>query len=93
MSKMSQILEGWGRHIAYAWFNIYNEERKQIMETRLEICDTCSIRTERLCDETKLETHPITGELERGCGCSIQAKAFVMENNVCPLAKWPEINL
>lgn len=91
MSKLTQILEGWGRHISYAWFNIYNEKHKQVMEKRLEICDTCYIRTKGICDERKGEIHPITQEPAIGCGCSIQAKAFVMENNVCPLAKWPEV--
>ena len=91
MSIIAQILEGWGRHISYAWFNIYNEKHKQIMEKRLEVCDSCSIRTKGICDDSKTELDPETGEIYRGCGCSIQAKSFVMENNVCPAGKWENV--
>ena len=91
MSKIAQILEGWGRQIAYAWFNIYNKKHKQIMENRLEVCDTCSIRTKNICDDSKTEVDNITGNIIRGCGCSIQAKSFVMENNICPAGKWENV--
>jgi hypothetical protein len=64
MSKISEILNGWGNLAKHA-IGILDEDTKTISENRLEICNDCEFRKTDFCDE---------------CGCFLPAKVLSMDS-------------
>lgn len=79
MSKLGKQLG----EIGSGWFNYIFEspEVEAIALPRLKICDSCPIRTNKVCDRKK----SIDGVF--GCGCPLEKKARSI-NSKCPLGKW-----
>jgi hypothetical protein len=86
MSKIKEILEGWG-NMLFQGYDGLAPELQQRVDERLSKCDDCKIRTGVICDPTKVGTHEQTGKIVRGCGCHLRAKAMSV-NSQCPLGKW-----
>ena len=86
ITKMKQILEGWAKMVAKK-FNQLDQDSQDLASSRLCICDSCEMRLGSICDPTKVAPHAITGNLTRGCGCSLAAKTLV-KGARCPLGKW-----
>jgi hypothetical protein len=86
MSKIKEIIEGWGRLLFQDYDNLA-PALKERTEQRLSICHDCKIRNGVICDPTKTGTHAETGKIVRGCGCHLRAKALSV-NSSCPLGKW-----
>jgi hypothetical protein len=86
MSKIKDIIEGWGR-LLFQNYDDLAPGLKERVEARLSICDECKIRNGVVCDPTKTGTHEQTGKIVRGCGCHLRAKAMAV-NSSCPLGKW-----
>lgn len=55
---------------------IYRTELQKLAHKRRKICNSCSIRTNGMCDRSK-----------GGCGCNIEAKTLC-ETCKCPKSKW-----
>ena len=86
MSKISEILVGWGNAIKEKLGlldNTISEEAKR----RMVICDGCEVRNLWMCDSGKTGKDKLTGEMKNGCGCIIFAKATSPDSK-CPLNKW-----
>jgi cytoskeletal protein CcmA (bactofilin family) len=64
MSKISEILNGWGG-MARAGLGILESDKKVISENRLNICNECELRKIMFCGK---------------CGCLITAKVLSMES-------------
>jgi len=68
-------------------FNQLDKDSQELASSRLSICDSCEMRLGAICDPSKVAPHAITGNLTRGCGCSLAAKTLVTKAK-CPLGKW-----
>lgn len=86
MSKVKNILKGWGRKVKDK-FNTLEPEIKEMSEKRLKICDPCPVRYGNTCSSKREGFHKDTNELTKGCGCFVDAKSMV-EDEKCPLNKW-----
>jgi hypothetical protein len=86
MSKISEILTGWG-HLIKDRFDALDPEIKALSEDRLQACNVCNLRTGTICDPRRVEPHLVTGNLTKGCGCNIAAKSL-SPGSKCPLGKW-----
>lgn len=86
MSKIKEILEGWGNMFFQNFGGLAPEIQKRADE-RLSVCHDCKIRSGVICDPTKVGTNEKTGKISRGCGCHLRAKAM-SANSECPLGKW-----
>lgn len=86
MSKLKEILDGWGNRIKDT-FGTLDEDIKIMSQIRLEQCNSCSMRTFNTCDPTKQIKHIVTEQLVRGCGCNISAKTLSPDSE-CPAGKW-----
>ena len=86
MSKISEILNGWGNAIKDR-LGLLDSDVSDEAKRRMAICDTCEIRTLWMCDSGKSGKNLKTNEIVSGCGCVIFAKATSTESN-CPLNKW-----
>lgn len=75
MSQVNDIFSGW-YNLALDKLNLLSEEKKKIGLERLEICNTCPIRTSFYCDKDK-----------GGCGCNVAAKVVSISGK-CPKDKW-----
>ena len=85
-SQISQIITGWG-NLVKSHFVELAPELKQQSEHRLLICNGCSMRSGGTCNPSQTGKHVVTGEMVRGCGCRLAAKAL-SPGSVCPLGKW-----
>lgn len=86
MSKLKEILDGWG-NVVKDRFGVLDEEIKVMAQIRLEQCDSCSMRSGNICDPKKELKHIVTEQLVNGCGCNISAKTL-SPNSECPAGKW-----
>jgi len=86
MGQLKEILDGWGNRIKDS-FGLLNEEIKIMAEIRLEQCNSCSMRTNNVCDPNKKLKHIVTEQLVNGCGCNIAAKTLSPDSE-CPAGKW-----
>ena len=86
MSKLKEILDGWGNRIKDT-FGTLDEDIKIMSQIRLEQCHSCSMRSGNVCDPTKQLKHIVTEQLVRGCGCNISAKTLSPDSE-CPAGKW-----
>ena len=75
MSKIKQILSGWG-NLLKDEMGFLDKETKDMSTKRLLICNNCPIRTENVCDK-----------LKGGCGCPIIPKSLSPESD-CPKGYW-----
>lgn len=75
MAKIRNIIEGWSNDILNE-FGLLSVEKKRLAIDRLLICDTCDVRTNKICDKRK-----------GGCGCPIKKKVMAIHDS-CPLRKW-----
>ena len=87
MSKITEILEGWGNVIKDN-FNAVDPQTKELSKKRLIHCDSCNLRQGSSCSTTIFGYHVITNERTNGCGCNISAKTL-SRSSQCPLGKWP----
>lgn len=96
MSKLTEILDGWGNVVKDA-LGFLDPEIKAEAERRLNICNRCPMRNIRTCDPN-LRGHVITdfdyhgelrkkGSLASGCGCDISAKSL-SPGSKCPVGLW-----
>ena len=80
------------RNIAEGWYNFINATAytKRLMQSRLEICDTCPSK-EQLSSigEKIVKTINEEGNLFKckECGCPLAAKTANLKEK-CPLGKW-----
>ena len=86
MSKISQIMEGWGNVIKDK-FDLVDPEVKGLSEMRLLQCDPCPIRQGNTCSPSIYGYHIKTKKRVNGCGCNIAAKTLSVTSN-CPIGKW-----
>ena len=85
-SQLEQIFTGWGNYIKSHFVDLSPELKKE-SEKRLKICHTCDMRNGGTCSTQRMGKHVVTGELKRGCGCRLAAKAL-SPGSECPLGKW-----
>ena len=85
-SKIEQILTGWGNFVKSHFVDLEPSLKEQ-GQIRLEICDGCDMRNGGTCSTQKEGRHVVTGEMVRGCGCRLAAKALSPSSR-CPLGKW-----
>ena len=83
---LNQILTGWGNYIK-SHFTSLEPELQMQGEWRLSICHKCDMRNGGTCSTQKEGQHVVTGEMVRGCGCRLAAKALSPSSR-CPLGKW-----
>ena len=86
MSKIKEILDGWGNLIKDV-FNTLDEETKQMGEKGLSICNDCAVRDGFICSSNKQDWDKTTNEIKKGCGCQVFAKTL-SPTSTCPLNKW-----
>jgi hypothetical protein len=86
MSKIFEILEGWGNLIKDG-FNMLDAESKELSESRLLHCHGCDMRLGSICNPNRVAPHKVTNNLTRGCGCNIAAKSMTLLAQ-CPLGNW-----
>jgi len=84
--NIKHIIEGWA-NVVKDRFDLLNDDIKEMASNRILICDECEIRSGGACSTSKVGQHTVTGELKRGCGCFIAAKATIPDSE-CPLGKW-----
>ena len=84
--QINQIIEGWG-NLVKDKLNLLHPPIKAVAESRLKICDACSIRKNNICDTNQTITNIQTKKLVKGCGCNIAAKTLAMAAQ-CPAGKW-----
>ncbi len=83
---IEQILTGWGNYVKSHFVELAPELKAE-GQKRLEICNSCSMRDRGTCSTARRGKHVITGEMMKGCGCKLAAKAL-SPKSVCPLGKW-----
>lgn len=83
---IEQILTGWGNYVKSHFVEL-DPILKAEGQRRLEICNGCSMRDRGTCSTARKGKHVATGELKKGCGCRLAAKAL-SPGSVCPLGKW-----
>jgi hypothetical protein len=86
LSKVSEILEGWGNVIKDS-FGTLDPGIKSLSKSRMLMCDDCEIRVGNVCAPYKQGKHIETGEMTGGCGCALIAKTLSLDSE-CPLGKW-----
>ena len=86
MSKINEILDGWG-NLVKAEFNLLNPEILKMSQQRLELCHSCDMRSGNTCSRSKKGKHVVTGLVLTGCGCNLSAKPL-SPTSKCPLGKW-----
>jgi hypothetical protein len=86
MINFKLIVEGWANYLR-SKFDLLNDDIKILAYDRIEICDTCPVRVGTSCSPAKTVPHVKTGELVKGCGCNIAAKAMA-PGSKCPAGKW-----
>lgn len=86
MSQIHDIFQGWGRSIQ-AKFQSLPEDVQKRSELRMSICDSCHMRSNKVCSPRREGTHVTTGEKKKGCGCALLQKTLA-DNSRCPLGKW-----
>ena len=86
MSKLYEILDGWGNRIKDN-FGMLDPNIKQIASERLHLCNDCPLRVANTCSYTKSAEHIVTKKITKGCGCDIIAKAMSPTSS-CILGKW-----
>ena len=86
MSKLKEILDGWGNRVKDE-FGMLDIETKKLAAQRLAICDSCYVRSGNSCS-TKLEGYNAElGKMVPGSGCNIAAKTM-SPTSKCPRALW-----
>tara|TARA_B100001287_G_scaffold272331_1_gene273871 strand:+ start:1046 stop:1426 length:381 start_codon:yes stop_codon:yes gene_type:complete len=85
-SQIEQILTGWGNYIKSHFVSLAPELQAE-GQRRLEICHSCAMRDRGTCSTQRQARHLKTGEMTRGCGCRLAAKAL-SPGSVCPIGKW-----
>ena len=85
-SQIEEILTGWGNYIK-SHFVALAPDLKAEGQRRLEICNQCAMRDGGTCSTARQARHLETGEMVRGCGCRLAAKAL-SPSSVCPIGKW-----
>ena len=93
---IKNILEGWANRVKDE-LNLLPDDKKQISENRLLICNSCPLRSGNSCSTSKegiaVKTFKyngqerIKGKVYSGCGCNLSAKSLCMDCS-CPLGKW-----
>tara|TARA_B110000003_G_C16628538_1_gene525771 strand:+ start:828 stop:1088 length:261 start_codon:yes stop_codon:yes gene_type:complete len=86
MSKLSEIIEGWGNLIKDQ-FNAVDPITKELSKKRLLECNVCSLRQGNMCSPYIFGYHIETNHRLNGCGCNIAAKTL-SRSSKCPLGKW-----
>lgn len=86
MSKISEILEGWGNYVKEE-FHVLEPTIKVMAEKRMNKCNTCPIRNGTACSSRLHGINVKTGEMRSGCGCFLAAKTLAPSSD-CPLGKW-----
>ena len=86
VDQVKEILTGWG-NVFLNEFNSLNPNTKAEAERRLKICESCPVRSGRVCSKMKEGNNVITNQLTVGCGCNLRAKAASPASK-CPLGKW-----
>lgn len=75
-------------------FNLLSLDKKRIYDYREDICNSCLVKTDNICDAKKW-INPKTKEIKytssvgfiRGCGCRLSAKQKAY-NAKCPADFW-----
>ncbi len=83
---INNIINGWGNYIKDK-FGLLDKQTKSMATQRLSFCNDCTIRSVGICDPTKRTINLKTGDVVRGCGCVIAAKALNIAS-YCPAGKW-----
>jgi hypothetical protein len=86
MSKINEILTGWG-NVIKDQFNMVDPVTKALAKKRLELCNVCDMRQVNMCSPLREGKNIISGQMVKGCGCNISAKTLSPESQ-CPLSKW-----
>ena len=79
------IIEDWAFEMKERSEGLTDYEKKRFFE-KLNICNTCILRTGSFCDKTRKVEHS-NGTFVRGCGCLLTEKLVTLEAN-CPLDKF-----
>ena len=83
---IEQILTGWGNYVKSHFVELAPELKAE-GQKRLEICNSCDMRDRGTCSTGRQGKHVVTGEMKKGCGCKLAAKALSPGSH-CPLGKW-----
>lgn len=83
---IEQILTGWGNYVKSHFVELAPELKAE-GQKRLEICNSCDMRDRGTCSTGRQGKHIVTGEMKKGCGCKLAAKALSPGSH-CPLGKW-----
>lgn len=86
MSKIIEIIEGWG-NVIKDQFDAVDPVTKEVSKKRLLECNTCDIRVGNTCSPNKWGINILTEQRAKGCGCNIAAKTL-SPSSQCPLGKW-----
>jgi hypothetical protein len=86
MKQIKEIIEGWGRLAQDKIMGVDTDMRK-LADSRLNVCETCPVRSYNRCDPRKEGPHVKTGKITKGCGCILGAKVLAATAE-CPLGKW-----
>lgn len=86
MSKVKKIIDGWSNY-ALKGLKLLDKNIQEIGEARIDVCNTCNIRTHNFCSPNKKGKHKENGKLINGCGCLLNAKVLSLDST-CPLGKW-----
>lgn len=86
MSKIKEILDGWGNRIKNE-FGLLDRETMKLSAKRLSICDECEVRNGNSCSTQRMGYNEKKGQMVYGCGCNIAAKTM-SPTSKCPRDLW-----
>lgn len=86
-AKLEEVIEGCAGHVSIIAGLQTNPEVLEMHQKRLEICHTCNINTDGVCNLYKHTIHAETKLPVLGCGCLIKCKAARAKSE-CPAQKW-----
>lgn len=96
--QVKNLLQGWS-NVFLENFNLLSEDLKIKSETKLAICEQCSVRSGLVCsslieDESIIDFNyegeqRFKGHKYKGCSCPIYAKS--LSDSQCPLGKFENL--
>ena len=81
----SEIFEGNVNYLK-SKMRLLDEQIESTGEKRLQICQSCELFNNFICDKTKY-TVAENGDIVNGCGCNLKKKVLSTTSE-CPLGKW-----
>lgn len=87
--NIKSILKGWYLKLIGKHLNQIPYHELQQASIRKSFCDNCPLNTNGWCDTSK-EAKDINGNIVNGCGCELEAKRLLKDQE-CPRLFWTEM--